>query len=370
MLPEIKITSEDSDILKFEISNTNVSIVNGLRRILLSNIPTVVFKTTPYNENKCDIQINTSRLNNEILKQRLSCIPIHITDLSIPLEQYLVKVDKKNESSNIEFVTTEDFKIINTVTQKEISESEREKIFPKNNMTEQYIDFCRLRPRLSNNMDGEHLKFTAIMELGTASENGMYNVVSKSSFGNTIDTEAASLAWSEKEKELSSTGSTAEQIEFEKKNWYLLEVQRYNLPNSFNFTVETVGVFKNKLLIKKACDVMNLKLLDTLRLLEEGELRIVNSNSTINHCFDIILENEDFTIGKVIEYILYTLHYEGDTTLSYLGFRKAHPHDTQSYIRMALREQVSGDLRLVVQEYLKNAMTKGVEIYKAISANF
>lgn len=29
MLPEIKITSEDSDILKFEISNTNVSIVNG-----------------------------------------------------------------------------------------------------------------------------------------------------------------------------------------------------------------------------------------------------------------------------------------------------------------------------------------------------
>ena len=39
--------------------------------ILLSNIPTVVFKTFPYSENKCDITKNTTRFNNEILKQRL-----------------------------------------------------------------------------------------------------------------------------------------------------------------------------------------------------------------------------------------------------------------------------------------------------------
>tara|TARA_Y100000992_G_scaffold302429_1_gene276532 strand:+ start:7554 stop:8666 length:1113 start_codon:yes stop_codon:yes gene_type:complete len=370
MLPEIKITSEDSDILKFEINNTSVSIVNGLRRILLANIPTVVFKTTPYTSNKCDILINTTRLNNEILKQRLSCIPIHITDLSLPLEQYLVKVDKKNDSNNIEFVTTEDFKIINTVTNKEISESEKEKIFPKNSMTQQYIDFCRLRPKLSNNMDGEHLKFSAVMELGTAAENGMYNAVSKASFGNTIDSERAALAWAEKEKELQSTGNTPEIIEYERKNWYLLEAQRYYKSNSFDFVIETVGVFKNRALVKKACDVIILKLLDVLRLLEEGDLRIINSNCTIVNCFDIILENEDFTLGKVIEYILYILHYEGDTTLSFLGFRKAHPHDTQSYLRMAFHDKVSGDLRLVVQEYIKNAISKSIDIYKAISGNF
>ena len=97
MNPQIQITSEDENQLKFTISGANVSIVNGIRRVLLSNIPTVVFKTFPYSENKCDITKNTTRFNNEILKQRLSCIPIHITDTSIPLDQYVVKVSKKND---------------------------------------------------------------------------------------------------------------------------------------------------------------------------------------------------------------------------------------------------------------------------------
>ena len=32
---------------------------------------------------------------------------------------------------------------------------------------------------------------------------------------------------------------------------------------------------------------------------------ITESNSTIQHCFDIILIDEDHTLGKVLEYILY-----------------------------------------------------------------
>ena len=36
--------------------------------------------TFPHEKNKANIEINTTRFNNEIIKQRLSCIPIHITD--------------------------------------------------------------------------------------------------------------------------------------------------------------------------------------------------------------------------------------------------------------------------------------------------
>jgi DNA-directed RNA polymerase alpha subunit len=71
---------EEDGLLSFTISNIDVSYVNGIRRTILSDIPVVVFKTTPYEENKCNIFINTSRLNNEIVKQRLSCIPICISD--------------------------------------------------------------------------------------------------------------------------------------------------------------------------------------------------------------------------------------------------------------------------------------------------
>ena len=43
------------------------------------------------------------------------------------------------------------------------------------------------------------------------------------------------------------------------------------------------------------------------------------SENTIENCYDIILENEDYTMGKVIEYILYEKREE---IASYCGFKK------------------------------------------------
>ena len=370
MNPQIQITSEDQNQLKFTISDVNVSIVNGLRRILHSNIPTVVFKTFPYAENKCDITKNTTRFNNEILKQRLSCIPIHITDLSIPLEQYRVEVSVKNEADMMEFVTTGDFKIINTTNDKEIAKSDRDKIFPKNKITDQYIDFCRLRPKLADNLDGEELEFTCTMEIATASENSMYNAVSKAAYGNTLDPEAAHNAWTIKEQELQGNGIEGTDLDEAKQNWYLLEGQRHFKSNSFDFVLESVGVFTNRNLMKIACEEMNKKLIKINDQLEDGSLQVNESVNTIDNCYDIVLENEDYTIGKVIELILYTLHYNGDQTLSYCGFKKFHPHDTHSVVRVAFKSVTGENIKVYIAEYLRNALQKGVEIFRSIAKNF
>ena len=85
---------EENEQLKFTLSGVNVSIANSLRRIILSEIDTVVFKT--YNEevNTCIIEKNTTSLNNEIIKQRLGCMPIHIQDLDMPLENYQLEIDE------------------------------------------------------------------------------------------------------------------------------------------------------------------------------------------------------------------------------------------------------------------------------------
>jgi DNA-directed RNA polymerase subunit L len=53
------------------------------------------------------------------------------------------------------------------------------------------------------------------------------------------------------------------------------------------------------------------------------------------NAFDIILINEDYTIGKILEYVLYTNFYVDKPILSFCGFKKFHPHDTQSTIRVA-----------------------------------
>ncbi len=66
-------------------------------------IPCFVFRTFPHNENKVEMLINTSRHNNEILKQRLGCIPIHIDDMEFPYEDHRIEVNKKNDGKSLMF---------------------------------------------------------------------------------------------------------------------------------------------------------------------------------------------------------------------------------------------------------------------------
>ena len=77
MNPMIKDIKTANGYLTFNLSGVDVSVANAIRRIILSEIETVVFRTAPYARSLANIKTNTTRLNNELIKQRLSCIPIH-----------------------------------------------------------------------------------------------------------------------------------------------------------------------------------------------------------------------------------------------------------------------------------------------------
>ena len=73
---------EKNGTLTFTLSNVNVSYANGLRRIIISDIPIIAIESSPYDKNNVSILVNKSRLNNELIKQRLSSIPIFISRFS------------------------------------------------------------------------------------------------------------------------------------------------------------------------------------------------------------------------------------------------------------------------------------------------
>ena len=187
MDPYLSNLSTKDENLYFTLNNTNVSIANALRRVILSDIQTVVFKTFPYKENLVNITNNTTKFNNEIIKQRLSCIPIHIKDTTIQLDDYEVILKKENTSDVIEYATSEDFQIKNIKTDKMLTTSQVQQIFPPNNITKQYIDIVRLQPKLSESLSGEKFEMTAKLTLGTAKENSSYNIVYTCSYRNTLD---------------------------------------------------------------------------------------------------------------------------------------------------------------------------------------
>jgi len=363
MDPRISNLKEEDTFLAFTLSDCNMSIANALRRIIISDVPTFVFRTFPYSENKAEILHNTTRFHNEIIKQRLSCIPIHIDDMTFQHKDFVVELDVTNDTDNIMYVTTKDFKIKNIVSGKYSNESAVRMIFPPCPRTKDYIEFARLQPKLSETIDGERLAFRCGFDIGTASEDGAYNVISTCAYECTPDLQKAEEVWQEKEKIIKKEGISQEDIELEKKNWYLLEGKRYYIPNSYDFIIETVGVFENMEIVVKACNIMIDKCNKFLSDLEHGEVSIVKSESTLNNGFDVTLKNEDYTLGKVIEYYLYQQHFIADKTVTFCGFRKPHPHSKDSLIRIAFRDPIES---VGVSGRFQGAASNAIHAYSEI----
>ena len=156
-------------------------------------------------------------------------------------------------------------------------------------------------------------------------------------------------------------------ITLKKKDWYLLDGQRYFLPDSFDLTIQTVGVFTNEQLLIKACDILIKQFADLITIIETHKLEINPSENTMQNCFDIILKNEDYTIGKVIEYLMYAKYYQGEETLSFCGFNKMHPHDTDSIIRLAYKKSIRPE---DILQNLLVVISQAISIYERIKQMF
>ena len=191
----------------------------------------------------------------------------------------------------------------------------------------------------------------------------MFNVVSKCSYGNTVDLAKIDEMWEQYEDKMRSENNTKEEIEFQKKNFYLLDAQRYFIADSFDFIIQTLGIYTNKELVQKACIILQNKFVELVSAIDNDILPINISETTMEHSYDIILENEDYTIGKVIEYILYEKYYIGEKTLTFCGFKKFHPHDTNSSIRIAFDQKSD---KTMIKQYLHTACIDAQEVFKKI----
>lgn len=369
MNPVISNLTEEDNMIRFRLSGVNVSFANALRRIMLSEVPCVIMKGAPYETCTINITTNSTRMNNELLKQRLSCVPVHITDTTAPIDNYIVEVDKTNEGDVIDYITTEDFKIKDKTTDKYLTQAQVRAIFPPDPITNEFIDIVRLRPRISSELEGEQLTFTATFEIGFAKQDGAYNVVSTCSYQNTPDPDAISKEWANVEKSLLEQGKTAEIVSFEKKDWLYLQAQKYFVKDSFDFTVETVGQFTNMDLVYRASHVMLDKLTRFKQAVQTNPEIIYKSEGTIENSFDIKLIGEDYTLGKAIEFVLYDKYYSmsDDKPLNFCGFRKPHPHIDESVIRLAFRE--SNEKSAVVSMLVEAAKT-AEKVFQKISDDF
>lgn len=303
----------------FDILDTDLAIVNGLRRSILADIPTIGFLGE--GEPTVDIHINTGPLHNELLTHRIGMIPLHFTEEETEAFQeglYEFTLDIENTKDIMLNVTTHDFK--GTREGEPLTEKELKRIFPKNKISDNPILITRLRP-------GEALKFTAHPIQSTARHHASFSPVSICSFKFIEDpVEAAKV----------------EGI-LNKERAYLKN--EYQEPTAIEFSVEIENGEAMKqhealrYLINKALDNLIHKLDKTI---EHDEKYVVCK--AIENGFEFTFENEDDTLGNLLQSLMFNRHVRDgqmfqNVKISYVGYTCPHPLDPTMVLRVMFEDK-------------------------------
>ena len=153
-----------------------------------------------------------------------------------------------------------------------------------------------------------------------------------------------------------------------KQDWFLHEAKRITIKDSFDFKLETVGVYSNEELLIKACEVLAVRLGQFKNNINDS-FEYIPDVTNVENSYDIKLYNYDYTIGKVIEYLLNEFFFKKEEVLSYVGFIKKHPHDDFSLIRIIFKNSDNANEENI-KILLSTCVEKAVEIFDNIRLNF
>ena len=117
---KIKRIYNESNISKYEISQSNTAIVNSLRRVIISEIPTVSIQYIKFIE-------NSTHFFEEFISHRVGLIPLIYNgdineirykkecscDNECELCRLVINVDLKNETDNLKYFTSDDLRFNN-----------------------------------------------------------------------------------------------------------------------------------------------------------------------------------------------------------------------------------------------------------------
>jgi DNA-directed RNA polymerase subunit L len=278
--------------LDTEFKNVPVAFVNGLRRILLSEIPTVVIR---------DVQIldNSTKMIHEMLKHRVEMLPINvrpeetavIRDTKIEL-RYLPPATPDLTRKTAVDITSDDFAI----------DGPRPGIILKDRDLDEALYFMRLQPT-----ESIHVKASLAVETKGTSQ------VCVATFKNHIDQEIAKL---DKDTYVATAGDDDNERAMLAKVFDNYEIQRSyarddeGRPYWFDFALESIGVTPAKDLLKQAAAIFKKKIetwCENPIQREEGDW------------YSIETEEEGHTIGALAQILIY------NQKVNYVSYRIVHP---------------------------------------------
>jgi DNA-directed RNA polymerase subunit L len=329
-------SKDPSNKHSFEIHDVDIAIINGIRRTILTDIPIpgIIGEENP----TIEIIKSNGPLHNEILCHRIGLIPINMSEDDI--EQYVdnsieLELNMINEGNLMKNVATNDIK--GKKNGKELTKKDLEILFPANQITKSHILITRLRTN-------EFLHFKANVVKKTARFNSAFCPVSLSNFYYIEDQELSKKKANLLDKE---------------RSYY---TNKYGEANAVMFEIEPIGTLIGpKYLFSKAIEIIIDKI-NNLIINITSQLIKIKQFEKLKNTYDFIIENEDDTLGNIIQSYIYNKHIRNDTLIcSYIGYICPHPLKSELIIRITLDDQenpnefikfLETECRLIIEELL------------------
>lgn len=307
--------------ISLKTKDIDVSILNGIRRVLLMDIPILGFIGNGI-DTTVNIMENTTVLNNEIITNRIALIPL---DVSEKYNDKYILGDNKLEielnvscAENIKIITTQD--LIVTIDEQKVP----------NFFKKPYITITKLRKN-----ESLHLKAEAVKETGR--KNASFNIVS----GVTV--------YNNPKVPFTNTKSIIEQERDYNEGEYVLEFEIIN------------NTISHKYMLLKAIDILISKL---TVLIDKSTIDQFENNE---ETYDFSIPDENDTVGNIIQsyifdnYVIAKRKTVENCICTYIGYIVKHPLDKVLTIRMTLKDAKSKEeyinfLGIICNEIIENKL--------------
>jgi DNA-directed RNA polymerase subunit L len=336
---------EGKDTLTFQLQNSHVSYANTLRRIMLVEVPSVAFRAEILKDGSTSdivIEKNTTAMSNEMLAHRIGLIPIHANPANWNPNKYEFKLNVENTSNSLLDVKVADIEVYERNNDDELIKIPNTKFFHPDPISHDTCLLAVLKPKVGN-ANPEILSFKAKATVGIGRENIRFSPTSQCSYSYTRDSDPEKIKtifikWLDRHKKINynELETDNERKELYMREFNTMEAQRCYVtdskgePNSFDFVVESIGVFDPFDILIEALRVIEKKCYMYAAIDKDIPENVkIQPTKKEARGFDIYFQNEDHTLGNLLtswmdENIL-DPNSVSENSITFCGYCVPHP---------------------------------------------
>ncbi|KAF4374072.1 hypothetical protein CsatB_005236 [Cannabis sativa] len=291
--PKVKIREMKDDYLKFELRDTDASMANALRRIMIAEVPTIAIDLV-------EIEVNSSVLNDEFIAHRLGLIPL-TSDRAMSM-RFSRDCDACDGDGQCEFCSVEFTLRCRCIEDRTLDVTSKDLVTPDHTVVP--VDFSDSAGNESNEnrgviivklRRGQELRLRAIARKGIGKDHAKWSPAATVSFMYEPDIRIneelmETLTLEEKRSWVESSPTRVFELDPETHQVCVYDAEAYTYDDevikkaeamgkpglvditakedSFIFTVETTGAVKASQLVIHAIEILKQKL-DAVRLSDD-----------------------------------------------------------------------------------------------------